>query len=168
MTYGSSKAQGVPHVREGAAVAVVPATGKAGTGRNLNDPYKLQSPATGLAQMGFVIELPLPPSVNSYVKRLGNASPGVRRWRLLSDQYLYTQWSWLKSRAVKGPFLIDITWTKAEYGKSDIDNRIKPLLDFLQARELIENDKLCREMRVGFGETQYGCRVEVLPRREVQ
>lgn len=116
---------------------------------------------------GFVIELPLPPSVNSTIKRLGNKSPGVARWRLLCDGYIWPQWRWLKPRAVTGAFLIDITWTKAEYGRSDIDNRIKPLLDYLQAKKLIENDKHCKEMRVGFGETKYGCRVEVLPRREV-
>ena len=115
---------------------------------------------------GFVIELPLPPSVNSTIKRLGNRSPGVARWRLLCDGYIWPLWHWLKPRAVTGPFLIDITWTKAEYMRSDIDNRIKPLLDYLQDKKLIANDKLCKEMRVGFGETKYGCRVEVLPRRE--
>lgn len=120
---------------------------------------------TGLRSTGFVIDLPLPPSVNTMVRKLGNTSPGVRRWRMQADAYLYEQMRWLKSRAIKGPFLIDITWTKAELGKSDIDNRIKPLLDYLQSRELIENDKLCREMRVGFGMVNFGCRVEVLPRR---
>lgn len=116
---------------------------------------------------GFVIELPLPPSVNSTIKRLGNRSPGVARWRMLCDGYIWPQWKWLKPRAVTGAFLIDITWTRAEYMRSDIDNRIKPLLDYLQDKKLIANDKLCKEMRVGFGETKYGCRVEVLPRREI-
>lgn len=158
----SGTAQGLtPLVRNGAKDCV-PAPAKAGTDPTHPILSLDRSPATG-----FIIEdLPLPPSVNTYVKKLGNASPGVRRWRLRADAYLFAQWRWLKSRAVKGPFLLDITWTEAIYGHSDIDNRIKPLLDYLQARELIENDKLCKEMRVGFGDTKHGCRVEVRPRRE--
>lgn len=111
---------------------------------------------------GFCIDLPLPPSVNRSQARLGNKSPGIAKWRRLCDGYLFADWRTLKQQAVKGEFAVGITWTAAEFGHSDWDNRIKPLMDYLQDRELIENDRLCRAAQVGFGVVPFGCRVVVL------
>jgi hypothetical protein len=114
---------------------------------------------------GFTLELPLPPSVNKYDKRLGNKSPAVLKWRRICDGYLYADWREIKRKAIKGEFLVNITWSMAEFGHSDWDNRIKPLMDYLQDIELIENDKLCRSAAVGWGDTSFGCRVRVEPAR---
>lgn len=112
---------------------------------------------------GFCIDLPLPPSVNRSQAKLGNKSPGIAKWRRLCDGNLFAEWRTLKQQAVKGEFAVGITWTAAEFGHSDWDNRIKPLMDYLQDRELIENDKLCRAAQVGFGLAPFGCRVVVRP-----
>ena len=112
---------------------------------------------------GFILDLPLPPSVNRTLGKLGNTSPGIAKWRKLCDGYLFAEWGRIKRQAVKGDFAIDIAWTSAEFKHSDIDNRVKPLLDYLQDRELIENDRLCRVMVVHWGAAVFGCRVCVEP-----
>lgn len=114
-----------------------------------------------LAPTGLILELPLPPSVNRMMAKLGNRSPAIVKWTRLADGYTYQQKRWINQHKITGPFRIHITWTKAEQGKSDIDNRIKPLLDYLQRIGVIENDKMCRVMTVSYGETNYGCRVEL-------
>jgi len=113
-----------------------------------------------------IIDLPLPPSVNRLMARLGNKSTVVQRWIRVADAHLMSrpaEWRRIQAGAVKGPFLIHITWDREEFGISDIDNRCKVLLDYLQRICLIENDRLCRAMSVRFGVAPDGCRVRIRP-----
>jgi len=113
---------------------------------------------SGVGFMWRTLDLYLPPSVNRFRARLGNRSPAVQIWIRQCDALLMTQ---KPLPRIAGAFEIEITWAHAELGASDIDNRIKPLLDYLQALEVIQNDRLCREMHVGFGRTKEGCRVSL-------
>lgn len=88
-------------------------------------------------------ELPIPPSVNRFMKKLGNKSPNVRAWIRQADiAYMVAQIPF--KRKIEGKF-------EAEYifgqHRGDLSNRIKPLEDWLQSREFIENDRLCQSFR---------------------
>jgi Holliday junction resolvase RusA-like endonuclease len=108
----------------------------------------------------FVLNLPLPPSVNRFAARLGNSSPVVLRWIRQCDRYVMA----LRPRPqFKGEFEAQVTWNIDYFGKGDIDNCLKPLLDYLQRVTIIENDRLCRRLVVDWGPLELGCRVAVRP-----
>jgi hypothetical protein len=114
----------------------------------------------GTAPTGFVLELPQPPSVNLFVKKLGNQSPRVREWHRLADPYVMA----IRPRPhIKGAFEAAVTWNIDQFGRFDCDNPIKPLLDYLQRVMIIENDRWCRRLVVDWGPVELGCRVVVKP-----
>ena len=45
----------------------------------------------------------------------------------------------------------------------DLDNNAKCVLDFLQSRNFIVNDKFCEEVTLRWGDAPAGCRVRVRP-----
>ena len=112
---------------------------------------------------GFMIGLPRPPSVNRFVRRLGNRSPEVQEWIRSCDRCIMAMRP--KPSGVRGEFEVTITWDQRQVGKFDLDNMIKPLMDYLQRIELIENDRLCRKLQVGWGSASMGCIVTVMPCR---
>ena len=112
------------------------------------------------------IELPLPPSVNRLEARRGNSSSVVQRWHRNADAHVLSDQKRIYALAVRGPFAIAITWTELECGHSDIDNRVKVLLDYLQRISLIDNDRDCRRLTVGWGLAPRGCRVRLEPWNE--
>jgi Holliday junction resolvase RusA-like endonuclease len=115
-----------------------------------------------------VLDLPEPPSINrnSGFAKYGNRAPKVVAWRNLADAHLiYTKQNRKLGNPIQGYFEIDITWDrKLRTGrKSDIDNRIKYLMDFLQDRRVFENDGNCQDMHLRFGAAPDGCRVRIRP-----
>jgi Holliday junction resolvase RusA-like endonuclease len=94
-----------------------------------------------------------------FTSRLGNKSPIVRKWIKNADATLMANGK-LPSK-VTGNFDAVIVWDIEYFGHRDIDNSVKPLLDYLQRLELIENDKRCFSMMVGWGKAPEGCRVEI-------
>ena len=106
----------------------------------------------------FTFGLPRPPSVNRFVKRLGNASPGVREWHNSCDRYLMT---YRPRPRLRGPFEVRIVWDIDQFGRFDGDNRVKPLMDYLQRAEFIENDKWCRRYVIEWGPASLGCMVSL-------
>jgi len=52
-----------------------------------------------------------------------------------------------------------VTWPSSHFTHADVDNAIKPLLDYLQRVEVVENHKFCRKFTVGFGDAPLGCLV---------
>lgn len=108
---------------------------------------------------GFVLDLPRPPSVNSIWKNLGNSSPTVQRWIRACDRFMMAKRP--RPREIKGEFEIHITWSRL--ANFDIDNPVKPLLDYLQRIELIDNDRNCRRLLVEFGHAPLGCIVRARP-----
>ena len=121
--------------------------------------------------VGFTLTLPVPPSVNRFMGKLGNSSPDVRKWMELANGYVYEQKPLV---LIKGPFILEITWPiscwdEEKGGKFDADNRVKPLLDYLQKLGIIENDKLGWLLHIGWGDVdddsgERMCRVDIWPK----
>lgn len=109
---------------------------------------------------GFVLHLPMPPSVNRFTSRLGNKSPIVRKWIDRADAIVRSNGKLPKK--VSGDFEAFITWDLDYFGHRDIDNSVKPLLDYLQRLELIDNDKKCWSLEVRWGDAPEGCAVQIL------
>ena len=112
---------------------------------------------------GFTIELPMPPSVNKFVGRLGNSSSVVRQWIRSADASMMSKGK--IPEKVQGYFNAAIVFDSGYFGKRDIDNSLKPLLDYLQSRELIDNDRFCYFLEVTWGHAPEGCIVEISPSR---
>lgn len=114
----------------------------------------------------LLINLPLPPSINRVIgTRLGNKHRDVQCWIKQADAHLLRDpaaWRQTFARRLGGPFAVDIVWNRAQRD-GDIDNRIKPLLDYVQRLELIRNDEDCEDLRVRWGCAPDGCRVRLWP-----
>ena len=107
--------------------------------------YLLQRDAERRSAKIYTLELPLPPSVNRFkhTKRgrpLGNKSPNVVAWRKEAD---FALWQQKPLPSIKGPLRAHIVWPVEEFRLFDADNRVKVLLDFLQSRQIIANDRDC-------------------------
>lgn len=107
----------------------------------------------------FSLSLPMPPSVNRVTARLGNSSSIVKRWRKDANNIVLSQGR-LPAK-MDGPFHIGIVWDQSYKGKRDIDNSIKPLLDYLQEIDLINNDRECMSLKVQWGPAPEGCLIFV-------
>jgi hypothetical protein len=124
--------------------------------------------------MSFVIELPMPPSLN-HANVVGKSKVGkvqvypspekIKFFRDADALYLMQK---RQIGFVKGPFTYHIVLNEAmRHGNSDGDNRGKYVLDFLQRVGLIENDKLAKGGSWSWGPCEYGCRVIVKPAEKV-
>lgn len=117
-----------------------------------------------------VIDLPFPPSVNRIWRgvRRDNGhsvmlSPEYRKWKDSADALALLRRTCRDSNRIAGPFEAAIL-LNMEAGLGDIDNRIKAVLDWLQSRQVIENDKLCMELSIKWALPELapdGCRVTV-------
>jgi hypothetical protein len=90
-------------------------------------------------------ELPVPVSVNRFMSRLGNQTPVAREWYRRADMaFMALPVEMRRNLRCKiiGEF-------EAEYifgpHAGDLSNRVKPLEDWLQSREFIENDRFCQQ-----------------------
>lgn len=113
----------------------------------------------------LILDLPLPPSVNAMIRKLGNKSPVVQKWIKLADPYMLACTK--KSvRKINGPFLIQIFWPACQFGKFDCDNRVKVLMDYLQRIIAFDNDRDCWRLTAEFSPhvPKYWCRVEITSR----
>lgn len=116
--------------------------------------------------MTTILDLPMPPSVNRiwrYSRQNGKAhlSERYKTWKRVADTYyLAHKRDW---QPVHGHFRISLVLDIKHRGRTDIDSRMKALLDWLQRVELIENDSLCDGINVRWGRVSEGCRVEIRP-----
>lgn len=113
-----------------------------------------------------VIDLPTPPSVNR-IWRANKAGPyTVSR----SKEYL----SWIRSADALAMSTAQFRGLKTVVGKfeavivlkripGDLDNRTKGVLDWLQSRGVIVDDKYCERLTVAWGDAPTGCRVTIKP-----
>jgi hypothetical protein len=153
MTYGT-----VPHAPLRGAVDRCAGSEKAAAGS-----HWIAQPSGAGQPSGFILDLPRPPSVNRFVTRLGSKSPIVLDWVRQCDRYLLREKTKRYVPRLRGPFEIEVTWKIDQFGRFDCDNPIKPLLDYLQRVEIIENDRWCRRLVVEWGPVAIGCRVAVRP-----
>lgn len=101
---------------------------------------------------GFLVSLPVPPSVNSLYGnsphgRRANAGRGrfkTRRYKSWIDE---AGWELLRQRPspLIGPYAVRISLPKI---RGDADNRIKPVLDLLVAHKLTADDRHCQMVSV--------------------
>ena len=108
------------------------------------------------------IDLPRPPSVNRFMGKLGNRSPAFQSWMSEAD---FQFWEARKNRGalarIPGHFEVEFIFNPSIQRKADLDNCIKPLLDWMQRVELIENDKFCDQILARWGGVPYGVRIRV-------
>jgi Holliday junction resolvase RusA-like endonuclease len=112
------------------------------------------------------LDLPAPPSVNRTRKldfsslRISNA------WKNVANEYVLVA----KTRKISPLKLTKIPRFELhivmdESSRTDLDNGLKILIDYLRKIELIENDspKHMRRLVISFGTAPFGCRVTVRP-----
>lgn len=92
-------------------------------------------------------ELPTPPSMNRFMRRLGNKTPKVQFWMGQADRaFVATR---LKLPRHKCKFEAEFLFGR---DRSDFHNREKCLFDWLQSREFIENDRFCEWRASGWSD----------------
>jgi Holliday junction resolvase RusA-like endonuclease len=116
----------------------------------------------------IVLDLPMPPSVNR-IWRANKAgpqrvskSPEYRQWLAHADKVAMTTGQFRGLKMITGPFEATIVLHRQ---RGDLDNRHKGLLDWLQSRGVIADDKYCERLVLEWGEAPTGCRVTITPRK---
>lgn len=102
----------------------------------------------------------LPPSTNHLYANV----PG--RGRVKSKRYVTWKnaagWDMNGKGSVKGPYIMLITIDrKFRHKLSDLSNRVKALEDLLQEHGVIENDNLCEDLRVRWGDAGGKVRINI-------
>ena len=100
------------------------------------------------------LELPAPPSVNRFMGKLGNKTPVVQRWIRQADMAFTMERARRPLTSLKGAYEAEFIF--ARRSNSDLDNRCKPLMDYLQRVGLIENDRLCEKLVLSWGALPQG------------
>lgn len=106
------------------------------------------------------LDLPCPPSVNTFMRKLGNKSPNVRAWARQADMALIQARTERSLARIHGPYEAQFVFKRH---RGDLSNRIKPLEDWLQQREIIQDDKFCQRLMVCWSEIECGVRVRLRP-----
>lgn len=112
----------------------------------------------------ITIDLPCPPSVNR-IWRANRAGPKrvsiskeYETWKRRADALTLSTGQFRGLKMVKGPFEAEIILKRV---RGDLDNRTKGVLDWLQSRGVIVDDKFCERLTVSWGDAPTGCRVTV-------
>lgn len=110
----------------------------------------------------IVLDLPTPISVNRLwrVAKAGHVikSHAYKQWIKASDAMLLELGQLKGVKPITGKFTALIVVKRCNL---DIDNANKGVLDFLESRNFILNDKFCEEVTARWGEAPTGCRVTV-------
>lgn len=114
----------------------------------------------------IIIDLPPPPSVNRIWRhQRGHVykSKEYVSWQRECDAVVVLNRQYPRDNKIIGPFEFCLYLSRAGCN-GDGDNRIKAILDWLQSREIIANDKDCQKGRwewVPAAEAPLGCRVHL-------
>jgi Holliday junction resolvase RusA-like endonuclease len=111
----------------------------------------------------IVLDLPPPISVNRIWRKTKAGmikSVAYQRWIQRADAMLLEMNQLKGVRPIAGKFTALIIVRRSNL---DLDNNAKSVLDFVQSRNFIVNDKLCEELTLRWGEAPTGCRVTVRP-----
>ena len=112
---------------------------------------------------GIIIDLPSPPSVNRLWRVSKSSvikSDVYRQWVKSADETLMATAQMRGVKTIVGKFTAIIVVKRSN---KDLDNHSKAVLDFLQSRCFVENDKFCEELTLRWGDAPMGCRVTVRP-----
>lgn len=113
---------------------------------------------------GVVIDLPVPPSVNRIwrANRAGpnkvSLSPEYKQWKDHADRVAMSTAQFRGLKTIRGKFEVKIVIQRQ---RGDLDNRAKGILDWLQSRAVVVDDKFCERLVMEWGEAPMGCRVTV-------
>ena len=126
-------------------------------------PAKVDTSAPAFALLpDIVLDLPTPISVNRLwrVTKAGHVikSQAYKQWIKKSDAMLLELGQLKGVKSIVGKFTALIVVKRCNL---DIDNANKGVLDFLQSRNFILNDKFCEEVTARWGDAPTGCRVTV-------
>lgn len=117
----------------------------------------------------ITLDLPYPVSVNLIwrsAKGKVYKSPEYINW--INQAFL----TWMiqkpkcSIRRIEGYYCLSIVVCPPDNRKRDLDNLIKVIQDFLQTDGIVENDSLCRDLRIRFGnhqEAPMGARLTIAP-----
>lgn len=106
----------------------------------------------------IVLDLPLPPTVNS-TRRIDWAKHrAYQAWQKHCDHLLLSRK--FKATTGFGPYEVNIVVSST---RRDLDNSIKPILDYLVKIDLLGDDSphFVRKITIQLGETEDGCRVTI-------
>lgn len=113
-----------------------------------------------------VLDLPMPPSVNR-IWRANRAGPNkvskseeYKKWLKHADSVAMSMAQFRGLKTIVGPFEAKIVLRRQQ---GDLDNRAKGVLDWLQSRGVVVDDKFCERLVLEWGEAPVGCRVTVTP-----
>lgn len=117
----------------------------------------------------IILHLPFPPSANRLWRHTRKGGKNVvyidakyAAWKREADAMFLSQKLMLGER-IKGGFTCFVTLDETRRRRaSDVDNRLKAVLDSLQRWEVIENDKLADSVSVSWGPAN-GCIVALWP-----
>lgn len=111
----------------------------------------------------ITLDLPGPISVNRIWRKTKAGvikSPAYHAWIRQADAMLLELGQMKGVRQIPGKFTATIV---AKRSNLDLDNNSKVVLDFLQSRGFIVNDRLCEELTLRWGDAPTGARVTVRP-----
>lgn len=109
----------------------------------------------------IVLDLPPPISVNRIWRKTKTGvmkSPAYTGWIARADAMLMDLGQLQGVKPIPGRFTASIMVKRS---RLDLDNNSKCVLDFLQSRNFIVDDKLCEELTLRWGDAPTGCRVTV-------
>lgn len=112
----------------------------------------------------IVLDLPMPISVNriwrAHKSGKGHVSisPEYRRWKNEADALAMSTAQFRGLKPITGKFEAKIVVKRSA---GDIDNRGKGVLDWLQSRGVILDDKHCERITLEWGDAPTGCRVSL-------
>lgn len=110
---------------------------------------------------GIMLDLPAPISVNRIWRKTKAGmmkSTAYKRWIDRADAMLLELGQLKGVKPIPGRFTALIIVRRSNL---DLDNNAKCVLDFLQSRNFIVNDRLCEELTLRWGEAPSGVRVMV-------
>jgi crossover junction endodeoxyribonuclease RusA len=111
--------------------------------------------------MRIEIDLPFPPSTNRLWRISGRRlvnSVQYELWKSAANAEFYVQFAKKRPQRL-GKFTVSIILDQSKRGRSDGDNRLKALLDFLQRAGLVANDSGCDRGEWSWGTAPAGCRI---------
>lgn len=112
----------------------------------------------------IIIDLPPPVSVNRIwrANRAGknkvSRSPEYKSWIRSADALALSTGQFRGLKTIVGKFEARIVVKRCP---GDLDNRAKGVLDWLQSRSVVVDDKYCERLTLEWGDAPFGCRVTV-------
>jgi Holliday junction resolvase RusA-like endonuclease len=114
----------------------------------------------------IVLDIPVPPSVNSTRRINWAAMPMVEKWKKDADGLLTVsgQYRAAKPYRIAGQYELTIIFNEEKCSK-DLDNPVKAAIDYLRRLNLIEDDspRYARQVLILWGHAPEGCRLIVRP-----